>query len=102
MAADDQLVGSEDCWGSNIYGRASLPGGGLTSVSAGWRHTCGLRTDGGVACWGADHFDQATPPEGKFAFVSAGWRHTCGLRTDGGVACWGLDSLSGTPWLRSP
>ena len=32
------------------------------SVSSGFTHTCGLRSDGSVACWGDDQYGQATPP----------------------------------------
>ena len=67
----------------------------FASVSAGERHTCGVRTDGTVACWGVDEGGGGTPPEGQFASVSAGGSlfgdHTCGVRTDGTVACWGDD-----------
>lgn len=60
-----------------------------STVSAGYDHTCGVRTDGSVACWGANDDGQATPPQGTFHSVSAGWFHTCGLRTNGLVSCWG-------------
>ena len=63
--------------------------GGFVSVSAGRKHTCGVRTDGSVACWGDNYHGQATPPEGKFASVTAWHSHTCGVRADGTVACWG-------------
>ena len=63
--------------------------GRFTSVSAGGRHTCGVREDGSLACWGWDAVGQATPPQGRFTSVSAGWFHTCGVREDGSLACWG-------------
>ena len=69
---------------------ASVP---FASVSAGWDHTCGMRTDGTVACWGKNDFGQILPPAGAFASVSAGWGHTCGLRTDGTLACWGRNDF---------
>ena len=59
------------------------------SVSAGVRHTCGVRDDGSVECWGQDYYGQSTPPGGQFDSVSAGWYHTCGVRDDGSVECWG-------------
>ena len=65
----------------------------FASVSAGFVHTCGVRTDGSVACWGANYDGQATPPEGEFASVSAGNPGACGVRTDGSLACWGDDRL---------
>ena len=63
----------------------------FVSVSVGWFHTCGVRSDGAVVCWGRDRYGQATPPSGSFASVSAGSSHTCGVRSDGSVACWGDD-----------
>ena len=64
-----------------------------TKLSAGIRHTCGIRSDtGAVECWGSDFYGQATPP-GRFGSVSAGGVHTCGIRSDtGAVECWGADS----------
>ena len=62
--------------------------GEFASVSAGPRHTCGVRTDGAVACWGENDYGQATPPQGEFASVSAGYSLTCGVRTDGVIQCW--------------
>jgi alpha-tubulin suppressor-like RCC1 family protein len=75
------------------------------TISAGWRHTCAIRTDGTVACWGQDEnydYGQATPPPGTFTQVSAGAMHTCGLRSDGTLAdgssaygtlaCWGANT----------
>ena len=56
----------------------------------GWRHSCGLRTDGTITCWGwNEDSGQATAPAGQFSAVSAGRRHSCGLRTDGTITCWG-------------
>ena len=47
--------------------------GSFDSVSAGWGHTCGVRSDGSAACWGNnDYGGQATPPAGSFVSVSAG------------------------------
>jgi alpha-tubulin suppressor-like RCC1 family protein len=65
----------------------------VVHVSAGYEHTCGVRTDGSLACWGGNYAGQATPPAGAFAQVSAGGGHTCGIRTDGREACWGSRSI---------
>ena len=65
----------------------------VQAVSAGGKHTCGVRVDGSVDCWGDNEHGQSTLPEGEFASVSAGWVHTCGVRADGSVACWGNDSF---------
>ena len=70
------------------FGQATPPRFAL--VSAGARHTCGVREDGSVVCWGRlDIPGLLTPPEGRFSSVSAGVIHTCGVREDGTVACWG-------------
>ncbi len=84
-------------------------------VSAGWSHTCGLRSAGpqGRAtawCWGSgDHgrlgnhgfVEQSTPvavhgEKSDFVDLSAGEEHTCGVRAlgtgDGGILeCWGTN-----------
>jgi len=59
------------------------------TVSAGYSHACGVRTDGALACWGQNLHGEATAPAGTFTQVSAGYQHTCGVRTDGTLACWG-------------
>ena len=33
-----------------------------TTISAGFEHSCGVRTDGTLACWGRNEFGQASPP----------------------------------------
>ena len=91
--------GSVACWGSDYYGQATPPAGSFVSVSAGWDHTCGVRSDGSVACWGWNESGRSTPPAGSFTSVSAGGLHTCGIRSDGSVDCWGsnFDGLSTPP-----
>lgn len=75
-------------------------------VSAGDRHTCGIRTSGRLYCWGSDEFgqlgdggtdtSQPTPVEvaggGKWVQVSTGYLHTCAVRSTGALYCWGVDS----------
>jgi hypothetical protein len=51
---------------------------GFISVSAGYRHTCGLRETGTVECWGRDEYGQSTPLADTFTSLSAGGFHTCG------------------------
>ena len=72
---------------------AMIPPVRYTQVAAGWRHTCGVKTDGTVACWGDDRYGKSTPPvDIFFTQVAAGEDHTCGVKTDGTVACWGYNS----------
>ncbi len=109
------------CWGANASGQIGdgttqprlspvLVAGGVAAeqLSAGERHVCALRTDGGVgtvACWGA----MGAPLQGGGApsgtsvpmsvpnlapgvtSVAAGAYHTCALLSTGGVRCWGAN-----------
>ncbi len=67
------------------------------SISAGYLHTCALRSDDTVACWGTGitntedypEYGQSIPPAGTFTQVSAGSFHSCGVKSDGTLACWG-------------
>ena len=77
----------------NLGGTGQLNVSKYVSVSTGFRHSCGLRTDGAVTCWGSNHYGEAMPPEGEFASVSVWWRHSCGVRIDGTVTCWGLNDF---------
>ena len=61
----------------------------FASVSSGYDHGCGVKTDGSVKCWGDDTFGQAYSPPGTFVSVGAGRRFSCGLKTDGTAMCWG-------------
>ena len=80
------------CWGHDtIFDETLPPQGSFTSVSAGARHACAIRTDGSVACWGRNDGGQASPPPGTFTSISASVEsdRTCGVRTDGSAVCWG-------------
>ena len=85
--------------GRERYARATPPAGQFASVSAGYRHTCGVKRDGSVGCWSSNKnvfgavIGQATPPAGVFVSVSAGGQHSCGVRRNGSVVCWGSDSI---------
>ena len=66
-------------------------------VSAGMRHTCGLRVDQTIACWGPRGADERLTetvglidaPTGRFSQVSAGAFRSCAVRLNGRVECWG-------------
>ncbi len=73
------------------------------SISAGYDHTCGVRTDGTAWCWGWNSDGQlgdGTTTKRKspvrvgtannWDSISAGnYDHTCGVRTNGTAWCWG-------------
>jgi alpha-tubulin suppressor-like RCC1 family protein len=76
------------------------------SISAGFKHTCGVTANAQLLCWGdnasgelggkmsADADDRSRTPvpvSGGLSFVavSAGQDHTCGLTTTGIAYCWG-------------
>ncbi|MBD3241129.1 MAG: hypothetical protein GF331_11130, partial [Chitinivibrionales bacterium] len=68
---------------------AEVPPNGLSQITTGSDHTCGLTQEGEVLCWGWDIFGQLAAPSGEFLKITAGWNHTCGLRADRTIACWG-------------
>ena len=110
--------GGVKCWGLN---RNSQLGEGTTarrtkpvdvkglsrevsSIAAGFYHTCALTSVGGIKCWGDNRYSQLsdgtttayrTKPvdvEGLSRGVSAiaaGYLHNCALLNAGGVKCWG-------------
>lgn len=109
--------GAVKCWGSNTYGElgdgTTTPSNdpvdvvglssGVTSISAGFFHSCAVLSTGGVKCWGYNGRGvlgdgtttaRSTPvdvaPLGATALaVSGGNGHTCALLTGGMVKCWG-------------
>ncbi len=114
-----RMDGSLWCWGSNGQGQLgqgdsgwgterTMPArvGSVTDwqqVSAGYSHTCGVRTDGSLWCWGGnvdgqlglgDTTRRREPTRVGSAtdwrqVGAAGGSHTCGVRTDGSLWCWG-------------
>lgn len=75
----------------------------VRAVSAGWRHSCALLTNGTVRCWGYNSSgrlgnggttDSALPVAvgglTNVAAISAGAHEVCAIRSGGGAAyCWG-------------
>jgi alpha-tubulin suppressor-like RCC1 family protein len=80
-------------------------GGGLTMLTSGATHSCGLTAGGTAFCWGQNVYggvgdgtttDRLTPAAvaGGLSFTaltSGGW-YTCGLTADGTAYCWGRNS----------
>jgi alpha-tubulin suppressor-like RCC1 family protein len=113
----EKTGGTVWCWGVNGLGQLGdgtttdspvpVQVGGHTadwaSVTAGWAHTCAIKTDHTLWCWGDNGFGQlgdgtttASPVQvqvsghtADWATVSDGLSHTCAEKTDGTVWCWG-------------
>ena len=110
--------GTAYCWGDDTYGQLGdartvnsttpipVSGGGapanFASISAGYRHSCGVLANGTGFCWGNNDFGQLgngavggfsdTPvliAGFTFQSISAGGDHSCGILTSGGIVCWG-------------
>jgi alpha-tubulin suppressor-like RCC1 family protein len=87
----------------------------FSQISAGWRHTCAVATNGAAYCWGANEMAQLgigsagtlelqpTRVDANFAFreVSAGFNHTCGVTPDFAGYCWGENRAgeTGNGWV---
>ncbi|SPE57140.1 Alpha-tubulin suppressor and related RCC1 domain-containing protein-like protein (modular protein) [Verrucomicrobia bacterium] len=89
-------------WGLNDSGQTTIPTGlgGVTTVSAGYKHSLALLANGTVAAWGAgltndpsDFIDygQAIVPAGlsNVVAVAAGAFHSAAVKNDGTVVAWG-------------
>ncbi len=111
--------GSAYCWGLGREGQhgngansvdeylPQLVGGGaqFDSITAGYKHSCGLSQTGAILCWGDNSNGQLGNGGGassnvpvtagglEFVAVTAGYSHTCGLQASGDVYCWGRNDL---------
>lgn len=115
------------CWGDNIFAQLGsggqggysaeatwVPGleaqSGVTSISAGFYHTCAAISGGGVKCWGNNTFCQTGQDvtcnmggkgvgwvvglnlSAEVVQIAAGAFHTCVLFATGAVDCWGASA----------
>ena len=84
------------CWGRNREGQAGAPkeGAFFASLSAGHRHTCGVRhgdrSADAVVCWGSNYQGESRARfRGRFGAVASGAFHSCALSETGDLRCWG-------------
>ena len=109
------------CWGrnddgrlgigtinTNVYNTAQKTTGSNNQwliISAGHKHSCGIKTDNTLWCWGfnenyrlGDNTEttRSTPTKVStltFKSVQAGTRASCAISTSGGLWCWGTIDL---------
>lgn len=118
-------AGGAKCWGYGGYGQVgngqtstanrtpvNVTGltSGVSSIAAGWRHTCAVLTSGGAKCWGEGAngrlgnggSSQVNSPvdvsglTSGVAAITAGYYHSCAALTSGGVKCWGIGVVNGS------
>ncbi len=61
VVSGDCSVGNIDMPGSTVAPHPIPIGQTVSSIAAGSRHTCALRTDGQITCWGSDSHGQLQP-----------------------------------------
>lgn len=97
-------LGNNDGTGTQQNSPVAVSGGGQwIYVSAGWSHTCGIRTDNSLLCWGNNANGKtglnttsgntlvptAINGGGTWIKVAVSETHSCGIRTDNTLWCWG-------------
>jgi alpha-tubulin suppressor-like RCC1 family protein len=104
---DYGILGNGTSTSSNVPVAPSLPNGSVKEISAGYRVTCALRTNGSASCWGWN--DQGELGNGKIGagsgtpvnvvglggsatHISVGGYHACAQLTTGTVRCWGQNN----------
>lgn len=115
--------GSARCWGYNSQGQLgnglvgpdsytpSVVTGltGATKISAGYYHSCALKTNGSVVCWGLGTSGElgngtstsSTSPVAVSGLtnviaISSSSGNNCALKSDGTVWCWGHNTQYGS------
>ena len=92
--------GTAECCGVDDHAQARAPAHSMTAIAAGWKHSCGIRTDQSILCWGitgsnSDNYGQVedAPGSGVFVSLSASDSHNCAIDTAGRIQCWGRNHL---------
>jgi hypothetical protein len=66
---------------------------GLTDISVGMDHACGIDSGGVPTCWGCTmrgmNQGQCSPPSAAFSEIDSYLTTNCGVRLDGNIHCWG-------------
>ena len=87
-ALGDSVVG----WGNQVFGVDLSEG--FVAISAGDRHSLGLKEDGSIVTWGNNEYGQCdvSLPNGGFVSIAAGGSRSLGLKANGTITVWGYGS----------
>jgi hypothetical protein len=83
--------------GIGLWAMPALAGTDGT-ISTGYLHYCGVKTDGHLHCWGLDFGGDVTGPNAStetYREVGVGAYFSCALKTNGHMQCWGAPPLAG-------
>jgi len=92
-ACGPAFAGRIAAWGWNYYGQCDVPrGNDFVAISARFKHSLALRSDGSIAGWGQNNHGQSDCPKGNdFVAVGAGTVHSLALKSDGSLVAWGYN-----------
>lgn len=99
------MMGSTRIRAANYVPNRSSNLDSFTSISHGWRHSCGIKSDGTAWCWGYNDYGQLgngttttsyTPVQVSgitgVTSIAAGGMHSCAVVAAGAIKCWGRNS----------
>lgn len=100
------VSGPISCWGNrsthgDVYGADPAAISKPVQVSAGWNHSCAVKSTTGILCWGDNSQQELFPgnsglsPSLAFREVAAGGYYTCAIRDDATLSCWGKSDAYG-------